>query len=189
MLNLGFGMVIGALFLLVVGVSLFYIWKVPSLISEMSGKTSRRNIKKLQKVNSGDSEVTNTDLINELSTGSFEQYGNQKRPSSGRLDNFLDHIPEEQESTGRFNLKRFSTTGSLSETGGIGSVDESTGGLGVGILTREQEVDNSVSLDYSEDVSTGYLGEDDDILGENIVTGAFSSTRTVVITAEYTSLN
>jgi len=198
MISIAVGMLVASGSLIVVGVLLLYIWKVPSLISELSGKTSRETIRKLQKINSSDDVMNTTDFYNAVSSGALSDHdiddtdGKTNTVSTGSgMDEILSHIPsDEGKRSGRRRKQtrqsvEVDTTEAESTTEGLGKGQ--TSGLSTSLLGSHGEAASGV-LDFTEDVSTGYFSDADEVLRVDTPIGAFSSTRVVLVTREYSSL-
>lgn len=198
MLSVALGMLVASGGLLIVGVSLLYFWKIPSLVSELSGKTSRQNIKKLQKINSAD-EMSSTDFYNAMTSGALDEHDldgsggyNGSSDTNQGLSEVLSSITlDEEKRSGRRRKGTQRTDKGSRDTGQLNrdsDANESTDGLSASILGGHSD-GVSGALDFTEDVSTGYFVEEEQVSGLDTPISAFSSTRVVLVTREYSSLN
>lgn len=195
MLNIAIGMLIASGVLIATAVILFYVWKVPSIVAELSGKTTRQNIKKLQKINSSD-EMTSTDFYNAMTSGALDEHEIDEGPRvnfdpDAGMSGVLSSITlDEDKRSGRRRKSQQRVDTSSPERQQVNlniGANESSSGLTPSILGQRVEAITG-SLDYAEDVSTGYFVDEDEVPRVEAQISPFSSSRVVLVTREYSSL-
>lgn len=195
MLSIAIGMLIASGVLIATSVILFYVWKVPSIVAELSGKTTRQNIKKLQKINSSN-EMSHTDFFNAMKSGALDEHEIDESPRTNfdpheGMSGVLSSITlDEDKRSGRRrkNQQRVDTSSPERQQVNLNiGANESSSGLTPSILGQRVE-DITGSLDYAEDVSTGYFIDEDEVPRVEAQISPFSSSRVVLVTREYSSL-
>lgn len=204
------GLMIAAFMLLVLSVILFFVWNIPNVHSELSGRKTRERVRKLQEINRKNPDEFSTSDI-------FYRSGNDSGSLVRELNSYLEDEEESAISgavglaTGLFGSRTKNEESTGSPTEEIAAVASEI------TVTQEPEYDESpyegftghgvelgtelpkppsvfpavgtVEPAFEEDSSTGVFDEADEDGTDTWDGGVFSRSRRVIVVEEKTSLS
>lgn len=173
---------------------LIFVWNIPRVWGEVTGRSSARRVRRLKELSSkSSSEYSTSDIFN-IDISSSDSLDDELDDALGeedprtKLSSLLGRVDTEETQSAYAEVTAPMPIVKMSglRRGGTAGLSEP-----VGIATEEQKIDDDVSLTdelFGEDLSTGIF-DDGEVVTEDWDGSVFSHRRSVIVLQTKTNLN